>query len=95
MGENHFAAAAHRALRRGAADGRDRLLDPAAPDHRVAGPGLAAAAGRGRRLEGQPVTAVYIVAIAVASVGAGLAGCSTGGRVIWLVPDRRIERVLH
>ena len=35
MGENHFAPAADGAVRRGAADGGDRILGAAADDHRV------------------------------------------------------------
>ena len=46
-GENHFAVAADRVLRAGAAAGGDRVLDPAADDHRVAGSRLGAGEGGG------------------------------------------------
>ncbi len=57
MGENHFAAAPSAVYGVGPADGGDRVLDPAADDHRVTGPRLGPAGSARQRLEGQAVAA--------------------------------------
>ena len=63
MGENHFAAAPDCALRRRAADGGDRLLHPAADDHRAAGPDSLLRRAVGSDWKGKLSPVLYVVAI--------------------------------
>ena len=74
MGENHFTAAAHRALRRGAADGRDRVLHAAADDHPRAGARLDPEESRWARLEGQAVAGALYAAIVATRFAVDRAG---------------------
>ena len=95
MGENHFAATAHRAVRRGAADGRDRVLRPPADDHPRAGAGSVLEAAVGRDWKGKLSPVFYIVAIGAAFWSPWVSGAIyVLVALIWLIPDRRIERVL-
>ena len=96
MGENHFASAADRALRRRAADGGDRLLDPAADDHQHEGAGLAAGARDRPGLKGK-LSPVALRAGDRAAIREPLASRRCIYVVValmWLVPDRRIEHAL-
>ena len=96
MGENHFAAVPIGALWRGAADGWLRVLHPAAHVDRLRrarGPCCArrsAATGRGscRSL-------LYVVAMMATAWRAWIAQAIYAAvALLWLVPDRRIERAM-
>ena len=77
-----------------AAAGGDRLLRAAAPDHRRQGEGSLLAQGIGRDLKGKVSLLLYLVAIAAAFLAPWLAGALYAlVALIWLIPDRRIERV--
>ena len=95
MGENSFAADADRRVRRRAADGGDRLLHPRARDHPQPGHGFAPRAGHRQRPQGQDLGRLLRGGH---PAGAGRAWASLGiymlVAAIWLVPDRRIEKVV-
>ena len=98
MGENHFARAADGALRRRAADGGDRLLDPAAGDHRPAGRRTrcckrrSAATGRASCRRCSMLAAIAVHVLSASLVRSALYACVA---LLWLVPDRRIEHALQ
>ncbi len=96
-GREPFRAAALGLLRSRAADGGLRLLDPAAGDHRRAGSAVDPESSRRRRLEGQAVAGAVS-----RSRSPRRSSCSwiaqalyVAVALIWLIPDRRIERVLQ
>ena len=96
MGENHYDAAADRGLRRRAADGGDRLHHPAddadlaARPQRGAGPRHRAATSRASCRCCSTSSAIPLAFVATwASIALYVVVA-----LMWLVPDRRIERVL-
>ena len=96
MGENHFARAADRALRRRAADGGDRLLHPAAArssPRRARIRCWRSAVGSDWKGKLSPV--LYLIAILVAFwLALGSKAIYVLVALMWLIPDRRIEKVL-
>ena len=94
-GREPLRGAADRVLRPGAAAGGDRVRHPAADDHRGAGPDSVLARAVGRDWKGKVSPLLYLIAILLAFRRAGSRRRSTcWSALIWLVPDRRIERVL-
>lgn len=62
---------------------------------RQAGPGSKLARSIGRDFKGKISPACYVVAILLSCVQPWLAGCIyVGVALMWLVPDRRIERIV-
>ena len=95
-GRDRRRAGADRRLRRRPPAGRRRVHDPRAHDHRVAGPALAAEGGGRQRQQGQVSVLLYAVAIPLAFVTPWIsAAIYAAVALMWLVPDRRIEKHLQ
>ena len=98
MGENHFARGADRALRRRSADGAHRLLHAAKlPSCGCRGADALLAEALGRDLKGKLSPVLYVMAIAAVWFVAPWIGLLlfVAVALMWLVPDRRMERVLR
>ena len=95
MGENHFASVPDGALRRGAADGRHGVHGFATADPAIGGTDGMLAAALGRDFKGKLSPLLCALAIGAAFVHPGIA-CALYLLValMWLIPDRRIERAL-
>ena len=94
-GREPFRACALRALRRRPACSGHRVLDSSADDHCCAGPGVATQGGGRRRLEGEALACPVLVAI-VSTFWLWVAqALYVVAAILWLVPDRRIEKSLH
>ena len=97
MGENHFARGADRRLRRRLADGGDRLLRSCSePIIAPQGAHSLLAAAVGSDWKGKLSLVLYLAAIPLAFVNPWIAhrDLMCWSRCMWLVPDRRIERVV-
>ena len=96
MGENHFAAAADRALRRRAADVRCGFCDLASRPSSPARDVIRLLAGAlGRDYKGKLSLVCYLAAIGLAFVNQWLSDALyLLVAVMWLIPDRRIEHAL-
>ena len=86
---------AHGALRRRAADGRDRLLHPAAAIIAPQGQDSILAKAIGRDWKGKLSPVLYAIAIVAAFRSQWISqAIYVVVALIWLMPDRRIERTL-
>ncbi len=95
MGENEFAPIALRGLRPRAADGRDCVPAARARDDRGRRPELRAAACDRQGLEGEAVAALLRRRDRVdVLVAMGCQALYVLVALLWLIPDRRIERAL-
>ena len=95
MGENHFAPGAVGGVRRRAADVGDVVVDPADADRARAGRGRRAQAALGTDWKGKCSPVLYLAGIVSSFCVPGLAqAIYLLAALIWLVPDRRIEKVL-
>ena len=93
MGDTPRGAVPDRGLRRGPADGGYRVHDPRPRDHGVPGRALAAEGGLRRRPQGLGIGRAYALAIPIAFVLPRLsAAIYAGVAMMWLIPDRRIEK---
>ena len=93
MGENHFAALPTAAVRRRAADGRDRVLRSCKTTI-IARRRAATRRSRalGHDLKGKISPVLYVVAIPLAFVNSGSrVALYVVVALMWLVPDRRID----
>src|SRR5581483_8647847 len=82
-------------LRRRFAHGRRGIRHPAGHDHLSAGSGLTSAAAVGMDWKGKASAVAYMVAVAAAYARPSVAQAIYGlVAMLWLVPDRRIERTL-
>jgi hypothetical protein len=95
-GRKLFSANTNRSLWSNIADARHRLLSSAKGDHAKQGPNSVLANALGSDIKGKISPILYVMGIVLAFVGPWLSvAMYILVAVMWLIPDRRIERILH
>ena len=95
MGENHFDRAADRPLWRRPVHAGNRLSHPAIDDHPSEGRTSGLARALGRDFKGKISPILYGAAIGLAFIEPWIScGIYTFVALMWLVPDKRIEKML-